>query len=346
MKAAPEVFVAGAGALGLTIALALADAGAKVTVFDPAPLADNASGVAAGMLAPACEAVLDPLVRAHLDILTAARDLWPALALRAGIELDGAGALALGDRSRLDRLEAVFADLGLDARRMTPSELAAAAPGVVAEGGLLTVDDWRLDARQALQALARAAAAAGVVVRRESLDRTSPADLRVVAVGAARDLSDLAPELATVTPIKGHILRAPGLAYAGPVLRGEGAYVAPGAQGVIVGATMEAGVADRLVDAEQVARLRAAAAAFLPAVAQAEVLATTGVRGAAPDGLPLVGASQAPGVLLAVAARRNGWLLAPLIARIVAAQALGREPGAYAARLCAGRFDAARALRA
>ena len=45
-----RVTVAGAGALGLCIALELARAGRHVTVCDPAPVGDNASGVAAGML--------------------------------------------------------------------------------------------------------------------------------------------------------------------------------------------------------------------------------------------------------------------------------------------------------
>jgi glycine oxidase len=347
MKAHPEVFVAGAGALGLATALALADAGAKVTVFDPAPLADNASGVAAGMLAPACEAVLDPSARPHLDLLLAARDLWPDLARRVGITLDRTGALALGDAARLDRLEAQFADLGLAARRLGAEAAADAAPGARAvAGGLLTRDDWRLDAPAALAALARAAEAAGVRRVQAPLDLAGPADLRVIAVGADRALAAVAPELSLVTPIKGHILRAPAVTYAGPVLRGEGAYIAPGAQGVIVGATMEAGLADRVVDAGRVAALRAAAAAILPAVAEAEVVATTGVRGATPDGLPLVGASVAPGVVLAVGARRNGWLLAPLVARIVVDHALGRDPSGFAERLFPGRFDATSAVRA
>jgi glycine oxidase len=42
--------------------------------------------------------------------------------------------------------------------------------------------------------------------------------------------------------------------------------------------------------------------------------------------LPLVGASHTPGVVLAVGARRNGWLLAPLIAAAVARCAAGADP--------------------
>ena len=34
--------------------------------------------------------------------------------------------------------------------------------------------------------------------------------------------------------------------------------------------------------------------------------------------------------MLAVGARRNGWLLAPLVARMVAAYVLGQDAGTYA----------------
>ena len=60
MSRGGEVRIAGAGVLGLSCALALADAGCAVTVHDPALDGQNASGVAAGMLAPVFETVLDP----------------------------------------------------------------------------------------------------------------------------------------------------------------------------------------------------------------------------------------------------------------------------------------------
>ena len=70
-----RITVAGAGAMGLTAALALAEAGCEVAVFDPAPPLANASGVAAGMLAPAFEAALDPTRDQAFDLLLAGRDL-------------------------------------------------------------------------------------------------------------------------------------------------------------------------------------------------------------------------------------------------------------------------------
>jgi glycine oxidase len=44
-------------------------------------------------------------------------------------------------------------------------------------------------------------------------------------------------------------------------------------------------------------------------------------------------------VLLAVGARRNGWLLAPLVAQVVAAYVASDDPGPFAARLDPRRFD-------
>lgn len=338
MGAARKVVVAGAGALGLASALALADAGLAVEVFDPAPPGANASGVAAGMLAPTFEALLDAEAAPHLDLLMAGRDLWPALAERAGIVLDRTGALATGDAARLAGLETRAAALGLDLTRITAVRAAALAPGVVTGEALLATHDWRIDAAQAITALRSAAEAAGVVFRAARAEGGGDADLLVLATGPDQGLTGLAPELAALSPIKGHILRAPGLAYAGAVVRGEGAYLAPSRRGLVVGATMEAGVADLGVDRGRAEALRAAGARLFPGLETAEIVAETGVRAATPDGLPLIGPAARAGVLLAAGARRNGWLLAPLAARIIAAYATGGDPGPVAGQFEPGRF--------
>jgi glycine oxidase len=43
-----------------------------------------------------------------------------------------------------------------------------------------------------------------------------------------------------------------------------------------------------------------------------------------------------------VGARRNGWLLAPLVAEMVTACVTGRDPGPYAARFDPARFEPGR----
>ncbi len=316
-----KVTVAGAGSLGLCIALELARRGHEVVVRDPAALGDNASGVAAGMLAPAFEAALDPVCANDFDLLLAARDLWPELGERAGIELDRSGATYRGEH-----LVAVAARLK--------------ALGVAADVHVDRVysrEDWRLSPRAALVALRRAAERAGVRFEPSRADAPGEGGALVLATGA--DGAGLAPELVHISPVKGHILRFEGGPDAGPVIRGDGVYICPDPAGAIVGATMEPGVADRAVDAVQVARLRAAAEALAPDLRGFAARAETGVRAATPDGLPMVGWSREPNVLLAVGARRNGWLLAPLVARTIAAYLAGDDPGPFAARLDPRRFD-------
>jgi len=316
-----QVTVAGAGAFGLCIALALARRGLSVVVRDPASFGDNASGVAAGMLAPAFETALDPASADAFDLLMAARDLWPALADGVGIDLDRSGAAYYG--AHIGRVAARLRALGVSS-------------GVYGDR-VYTREDWRLSPGAAMAALRTAAGQAGVVM--EASEVISPPDAGVLILATGSEGAGLAPELELLTPIKGHILRLEGGPDVGPVMRGDGVYVCPDPAGALVGATMEHGVADRTVDAARVAALRGAAEALLPDLQGLSASAFTGVRAATPDGLPMVGWSRRPGVMLAVGARRNGWLLAPLVARTVAAYVAGEDPGPYAGRLDPRRFD-------
>src|ERR1700748_1700320 len=87
-----RVVVAGAGAIGSVCALVLARRGAKVTLADPAPVGDNASGVAAGMLAPVFEALLDEASVGHFPLLMETRDLWSGFIDETAIGLLRGGA--------------------------------------------------------------------------------------------------------------------------------------------------------------------------------------------------------------------------------------------------------------
>lgn len=334
-----RVAVAGGGVFGLASALALARAGAQVSLHDPGPAGANASAVAAGMLAPVSEALTDPAAAPHLDLMMAALDLWPDFAQAWNLTLDRRGAVLLGDEARLAALTQAARTLGLDLPTLKPDRSPAfpGGYGAAVSGGLRVQADQRIDAAS-LGALAKAAAALGVRFSPEP----PPEDLDwlVVATGPSRDLITEAPELAALEPIKGHILRYGDLAYDGPVLRGPGAYAAPAAGGLLIGATMEAGVSDPQVQDDVASALARTAAGVFPGLANRPWTAAAGVRAATPDGLPLVGPGRAPGVILAAGARRNGWLLAPLVGAMVCAYARGEDPGIWADRLSAGRFSA------
>jgi glycine oxidase len=334
-----RVVVAGAGAIGSVTALVLARRGAQVTLADPVEIGDNASGVAAGMLAPVSEALLDPSSQGHLPLLRDAREAWdrvlPDLALaidRSGAVIETSASGALLDRA---------GDMGADLRPIPLDEARRLCPGLAPEGPFLfTPEDWRLEAGAMLASLHAALREAGGELVRSDVAGFAPghaqlgnrqlaADVLIRATGPGPGL----------TPIKGQILRFPGAGPArGAVARGEGIYVAPSPGGLIAGATMEEGRADRVVDDEAVARLRARATRLFPALAQAEVVARAGVRAATADGLPLVGPSEDKDVLVARGARRNGWLLAPLIAEVLLDQLAGRPRSAAGSAFDPGRF--------
>jgi glycine oxidase len=306
--------IAGAGAIGSTCAYVLAKAGYAVAVIDPAPPGDNASGVAAGMLAPAFESLFDAASHGRYQLFARARDLWPGLAQDIGLTIarDGAAAVGPNAEATVQALRALGAEASLI--RGPGGRPAAFSP-----------EDWRLDPAEALAALRRGAERFGAHFEAGRVSGPTPGRRLVIATGAGQDLAAHAPELARLAPIKGHILRADGDFGAGPVLRADGAYLCATQRGAILGATMEPGVTDPVIDPAAVRRLIDSARDLGDWVAAAHWRAAAGVRASTPDGLPLVGFSQAPGVVLAVGARRNGWLLAPMIANAVLDALRGRE---------------------
>jgi glycine oxidase len=313
--------------------------GLDVTLIDPGQ--PSASGVAAGMLAPAFEAALEGADQRRAALYRAGRDRWTALAAAARIDLvqDGARWVPADpdDRVRGAEAYACMQSLGFAV------EGAADAPR--------TPEDWRLDPAASLERLSRGSArrtgravAAGGDERQawvaleggERLD----GDLVVLATGVGSiDCAAARAALDAVTPIKGQIVDVAGAAPPPQVLRSGRAYLTPTREGFRIGATMQAGLSDLAPDAAATRRLlEAAARIWAPARGAANVEARVGVRGASPDGLPLAGA-VAPRIAVALAPRRNGWLLAPLVAEVVAAYATGDDPGPFAAALDPLRFQ-------
>ena len=335
MASSPDVIVIGAGVLGLCTAAELAARGHAVTVIDPG--GPNASSIAAGMIAPALESLLEDLVAEHAALMKRARDLWAAFAQTHGLKLlrEGADWRGPDAEAAVARLQA----LGFDAR-LNPS-------------GLTTSEDWRIEVAPALKALARMpglAVVRGQVVRLTGDARrwrVEAGDGRVwfsptvvLATGVGEPIAALpdsvAAAVAAITPIRGQ-LTVVTTASPPRVVRGPGVYAAPCEGGVVIGATMEPGRRDLEPDPVEAARQVAAGLALLGVTG--EVGPTrVGIRGATADGLPLAGPSGEPGLHLALAPRRNGWLMGPLVAQIVADGIEGRPPTADAAALDPLRF--------
>ena len=101
---------------------------------------------------------------------------------------------------------------------------------------------------------------------------------------------------------------------------------------------MEKGRTDLAIDPAVVGRFIDGAIGVAAGLSEGVATGQAGIRASTPDGLPLVGRSRAQGVIVAAGTRRNGWLLAPLIAEEVVRAARGAAPGPRAARFAPGRF--------
>ena len=149
-------------------------------------------------------------------------------------------------------------------------------------------------------------------------------------------------ETLPIVPVRGQILslspRPPGLR---TIVWGGSTYLVPKRDGsIVVGATEERAVFDRRVTAAGVAQLLADAIRLVPGLDDAAFTgAWAGLRPATPDHLPLVGPwPGVEGLLLAAGHYRNGVLLAPLTAQLIAGLVLGKGLPDEAAPLLPARF--------
>lgn len=314
MTSSCDIAVIGAGVLGLSVGAELRARGRGVCVIDPGGA--NASSVAAGMIAPAMESLLDPWEAdpaGRAAVLRAARDLWPRFAERHGIALvrDGVDWIGEDPDGVVARLEA----LGFAAERTA--------------AGVFCPEDWRVDPVAALAALAQG------VERRDgrvtAVQRSGEAWRLTLADGAEVSAQAVVLASGTTFPdLPGAVTRAVcqvqaiggRLAYTPLRLverpaRFVGGYAVPLGEGTVIGATMEAGGLAAEATALQDALLERARAA-LGLAEMGPVAWRMGVRGATADGLPLTGEVM-PGLHLALAPRRNGWLMGPLVAGEVTA---------------------------
>ncbi|MDV6333036.1 FAD-dependent oxidoreductase [Asticcacaulis sp. 201] len=328
--------VVGAGIVGLVIAVVALGRGHAVTVIARDDARDTASGVAAGMIAPALEALAeaDPIdgyrrLKAAQAAWVHFDDLWPEAVRQALAAARNAGQSVYVPACKTTDVAANFDAMGA-AYIQTGAELRIG-------------DDWLVEAEATMAAFkAQFLAKGGHFVVGEVTRVTAHsveiaggdirhADHVVVAAGfEARKLAADIPSLRTLEPIKGHLFDIPGRGANG-VLRSPRGYLADYGRVAKFGASMQPGQSDREVEPGIVADLKARAEGMGITLPD-EVEPRTGVRATTPDGWPLIGRDKASGVLVAVGVRRNGYIFAPFAAKIILAlveQRDGADDGLY-----------------
>ncbi|WP_433168106.1 glycine oxidase ThiO [Kribbella sp. CA-247076] len=351
-----DVVVVGAGLIGLATAWRLAADGMQVTVCDPTP-GTQTSTVAAGMLAPVTEVEYgeDDLLALNLASVAAwpgfAAELQEIAGMPAGLHETGTLAVAydVDDAAALRRLADHQRRLGLEVEELSGRESRKREPMLAqgVSGGVWVPGDHSVDNRQAVAALLRAVELSGVTLIRERVVRVITSGTTAVGVqlengesvhagvviGAAGpwsgQLDGVPQELRPpVRPVKGEVLRLRVPEAYRPALnhtvrataRGFSVYLVPRPGGeLVVGATStELGYDTRVLAGGVFALLRDART-VLPITDELEfVEAIAGLRPATPDNAPVLGPSGLDGLLWATGHYRNGVLLTPVTAQIIA----------------------------
>jgi glycine oxidase len=359
-----DVVVAGGGVIGTAIAWRAAAAGLDVVLVDPAD-GDAASLVAAGMLAPASEALFGEGALLRLNLLAVRRfgsfaaELEETTGHRIGLRGEGTLAVAYdpGDYAALVRLTAFRRSAGLEAEELDSRACRKLEPFLTPDvhGGVLFADDWSVDNRRYAAVLREAARSAKVRYIRDRVLEVRLSDDRacgvrladsgdvdaehvVVAAGCwSGAVGGLPAALRTVVrPVKGQLLRLRHPAGVPPVIRhtiraivrGTDVYLVPRVDGeLIVGATQEERGPDRTVTAGAVHDLLHDAMSVLPVTSEL-ILAETcaGLRPGTPDNGPVVGRCGPAGLLLATGHYRNGILMSPVTADAAVALLAGQAP--------------------
>ena len=346
-----DVAVVGGGVIGLSVAWRARARGMTVVVLDRGELGGATTRVAAGMLAPASEA--DAQERALLALGLESARMWGAFAdelrdvsgLDVGLRTDGTLAVARdGDeKAALERELDICERLGLRAQRLLPSAARALEPAL-APSIRLAVEfpgDHSADPRALTEALVAACERAGVELRpRTEVAHLDQVDAEQVVLAAGPFSAALAP--LPVRPVKGQTLRLRGEPLLARTLRYETGYLVPRADGrLIVGATVEERGFDTAMTALAVHELLRDAAELVPGILELEVEElVAGLRPGTPDNAPLIGRLD-DRVVVATGHYRNGILLAPVTARLVAAE-LERRPEEHA--FSPHRFEARAAV--
>ena len=321
----PDFVIAGAGIIGLSLALELDARGAAVVVLEAGQALRQTSFAAAGMLAvddPANPAALRPLAELSARLYPTFLDRVAELA-QVRVPFQTTTTLEASRFAQAGAEEAIA-----NARELVP-QLAADAPA------FRLLEERSVDPRQLGEALLAAVHHTRIELREHTaLTRLSMTPTGVHIGTSAHPLaaSVLVDCMGTwspapVFPRKGQMLavRMPASLDLSTVVRTPEVYIVPRTDGpnagrAIIGATIEDAGFDLSVKAADLLALNERAVALVPALAQAEFVESwAGLRPATADGLPILGFTPSqPRYVVANGHFRNGILLAPATARVMA----------------------------
>ncbi len=361
-----EIAVVGAGAVGCSVAWRLAQAGHSVVVVEKTRPGAETSSAAGGILAAQIEGEEDGplfrfLQRSERAYAEFAAELREACGQEPGYRRCGAFRLALDEveAELLARAHAWQRAAGLAVERLDGSAVREREPALSSEiqAALWFEDAGQVDAQRLVPALwsacqkagcrlvigeaRRILAESGRVAGVDVDGRRLAASAVVIAAGSWSALIEGSGlPVASVRPVRGQMVRFDLAPPVRSIVFGAHGYLVPRVDGhLLVGSTMEEVGFDKSVTDAGIRRLLALSERLCPELGRRPVGALwAGLRPACGDGLPALGPLPGIGGLhLATGHLRNGILLAPATAEVLAASVQGR-PYELPAELRAARL--------
>jgi glycine oxidase len=349
-----DVIIIGGGIIGLSLSIALRKRGATVLIVERGEPGREASHAAAGMLADfplEMPSALQPLATASARIYPEfVHELQDESGMKVDLRDQGTILFATPEHLRehltlatdcplplpLDELEPALGQVNLPAvylkeRSVDPRALTAAAlkaarhRGVDISSGTTVTDVLLSNGR-----------AAGVGTGKTKY--CAPAIVNCAGAWAGQ----LGPHPFPTRPVKGQMLAlAASRDLLRHVTRAPEIYLVPRSDGrILAGATVEEAGYDKRTDAETIQRMRQAAIRLVPALAHARMLeAWAGLRPGSPDNLPILGPTRTPGYFVATGHFRDGILLTPVTAHVMAQMITGAEPDYDVYAFSPARFE-------
>lgn len=351
-----DVIIIGGGIIGLTLAIALRKRGGKVLIIERGEPGREASHAAAGMLADCTletPAALQPLA-------TASARMYPEfvheLQDESGMEVDlrSLGTLVFPPP------EQVHERPGFTTASLLPQPLAQLEPALAdPERAVFHLQERSVDPPALVAAALKAAKHREVDISSgTAVTDVLLADGRVAGVKTAKTTyaaaavvncagawaGQIPPHGFPTRPVKGQMLAVVGVPrnLLHHVIRAPEVYLVPRGDGrIVIGATVEEVGYDKRTEPATIHRLHQAAIRMLPALGHARVLeAWAGLRPGTPDNLPILGATATPGYFVATGHFRDGILLAPVTAQLMAEVVTGQLPEYDIAAFSPYRFAA------
>ncbi|HEY6337999.1 MAG TPA: glycine oxidase ThiO [Candidatus Sulfotelmatobacter sp.] len=338
-----DVIIVGGGIIGLSLSIDLRMRGAAVLVAERGEPGREASHAAGGMLVESpleTQPALQALARASASLYPEfARELELESGMKVDLRDNGAIVFPAPEHAR------EWAE-SRDANSLPAPKLAELEPVLAAQNcsafflkersvdpRALTMAAWKTAKHRGVD-FSSGDAVTGVNLSDDHVTgvtttKTSFRAPKVVNCAGAWS-GQIGPYAFPTRPVKGQMLclASPKRELLKHVIRSPEVYLIPRTDGrILAGATVEEAGFDKRTDPATMQRFHRAAITLVPELRNAKILEDwAGLRPGTPDALPILGATPTPGYYIATGHFRDGILLAPITAQVMADVISGRTP--------------------